>query len=154
MEPPVCLLLPVWSAWRRPWLPCPAPWERCRARASWAWSAGRRCRPRAPRAAPRPSRWSSRSPSLKKVHKKEKPILTHYREVHLLADLSWVDFLFWQFHLLPGSAWADGKLAELAVWLGRLVEHPKFKSTELHVTQSARRWTSHVIIFSSTIWPF
>ena len=37
-----------------------------------------------------------------------------YREVHLLANLGWVDFDFDCFHPLPGSAWADGKLAELA----------------------------------------
>ena len=29
------------------------------------------------------------------------------------------------FHPLPGSAWADGKLTELAEQLGKMVEHPK-----------------------------
>ena len=35
---------------------------------------------------------------------------------------------FWLFHPLPGSAWADGKLAELAE---QIVEHPKSESTQL-----------------------
>ena len=37
---------------------------------------------------------------------------------------------FWLFHPLPGSAWADGKLAELAEQLGKMVEHPKSMSTQ------------------------
>ena len=32
--------------------------------------------------------------------------------------------------LLTGSAWADGKLAELAEQLGKIVEHPKSMSTQ------------------------
>ena len=32
---------------------------------------------------------------------------------------------FCLFHPLPGSAWPDGKLAELAEQLGKMVEHPK-----------------------------
>ena len=46
---------------------------------------------------------------------------------------------FWLFHPLPGSAWADGKLAELAEQLGKMVEHPKSKSTQ---PKFAKRWTS------------
>ena len=45
-------------------------------------------------------------------------------EVHLLADLVWVDFDF------GTSTFCLVKLAELAVWLGKMVEHPKSKSTE------------------------
>ena len=41
-----------------------------------------------------------------------------YRETHLLANLLAV----------PPSAWADGKLAELAEQLGKMVEDPKSKS--------------------------
>ena len=48
-----------------------------------------------------------------------------YRATHLLASLGWVDFDFWLFHPLPGSAWADGKLAEMSEQLGKIVEHPK-----------------------------
>ena len=36
--------------------------------------------------------------------------------------LGWL--LFWMFHPPPGSAWAGGKLAELAGQLGNMVEHP------------------------------
>ena len=32
--------------------------------------------------------------------------------------------------ILAGPAWADGKLAELAKQLGKMVEHPKSKSTQ------------------------
>ena len=31
-------------------------------------------------------------------------------------------FSFWLFHHLPGSAWADGKVAELAEQLGKIAE--------------------------------
>ena len=45
-----------------------------------------------------------------------------------ISSPTWVGLTFiWQFQLLPGSAWADGKLAELAVWLGKMVEHTKSK---------------------------
>ena len=36
---------------------------------------------------------------------------------------------------MPGSAWADGKLAELAEQLGKMVEHPKSKSTQLRLAK-------------------
>ena len=36
---------------------------------------------------------------------------------------------FWLFHPLPSSACADGKLVELTEQLGKMVEHPKAKST-------------------------
>ena len=52
------------------------------------------------------------------------------RVVHLVGPLGWVDFLFWMFHLLPGSAWALGKLAELAEQVGKMVEHYRSKSTQ------------------------
>ena len=34
------------------------------------------------------------------------------------------------FDYLPGSAWADGKLAELAEQQGKMGEHPESKSTQ------------------------
>ena len=46
-----------------------------------------------------------------------------YRVTHLLANL------IVAVPPLPGSAWADGKLEELAEQLGKMVEHPKSKST-------------------------
>ena len=46
---------------------------------------------------------------------------------------------FWLFHPLPGSAWADRKLAELADQLGKMVEHPKSKSAQPRFT---RRWAT------------
>ena len=39
----------------------------------------------------------------------------------MVAHLGWVAFIFIS---LPGSAWADGSLAELAGQLGNLMEHP------------------------------
>ena len=42
--------------------------------------------------------------------------------------LGWLRF--WLFHPLPGSAWVDGKLAELAEQLCKMEEHPKSKSTK------------------------
>ena len=39
--------------------------------------------------------------------------------------------------VVPPSAWADGKLAELAEQLGKMVENPKSKSTQ---PRFARRW--------------
>ena len=33
-------------------------------------------------------------------------------------------WVFWVFHCLPNSAWADGNLAELAGQQGKMVEHP------------------------------
>ena len=53
-----------------------------------------------------------------------------YRETHLPANFGWVDFD-------DGSAGADGKLAELAEQLGKMVEHPKSKSAQ---PRFARRW--------------
>ena len=44
-----------------------------------------------------------------------------------IAGLGWLSF--WQFHLLPSSAWADGKLAELAEQVDKLVEHHMCEST-------------------------
>ena len=46
-----------------------------------------------------------------------------------IAGLGWL--LFMVFHLQPGSAWADGKLAEVAEQLGQMVEHHRSKSTQL-----------------------
>ena len=40
---------------------------------------------------------------------------------------------------VPPSAWADGNLAELAEQLGKMVEHPKSKSTQ---PRFARRWVT------------
>ena len=37
----------------------------------------------------------------------------------------WAEIDFWLFRPLPGSAWADWKLAELAEQLGKMVKHPK-----------------------------
>ena len=37
---------------------------------------------------------------------------------------------FWLFHLLPGSAWADGELAEVAEQAGKWVEHHRSESTQ------------------------
>ena len=45
---------------------------------------------------------------------------------------------------LPGSAWADGKLAELAEHLGKMVEHPKPKSTQ---PRFARRCVTLYVFF-------
>ena len=45
-----------------------------------------------------------------------------------IAGLGWL--LFCLFHLQPGSAWADGKLAEVAEQLGQMVEHYRSKSTQ------------------------
>ena len=39
----------------------------------------------------------------------------------------------------PPPAWANGKLEELAEQLGKMMEHPKSKSTQLWF---ARRWTT------------
>ena len=60
-------------------------------------------------------------------------LATSYSVTHLLANLGWVDFDLECSTLclvLPGSAWANGKLAELAELLGKMVEHPKPKSTQ------------------------
>ena len=55
-----------------------------------------------------------------------------YRVFHLLGLLGRVEFEFGCSTLsLPGSAWADGKLAEPAEQLGKMVEHLKSKSTQL-----------------------
>ena len=45
---------------------------------------------------------------------------------------------FWLVPSLPGSAWAYGKLAELAEQLSKMEGHPKSKSTQ---PRYARRWT-------------
>ena len=57
----------------------------------------------------------------------------------LLANLSWVDFDFGcsTLCLVLSPDWADGKLAELAEQLGKMVEHPKSKSTQ---PRFARIW--------------
>ena len=55
---------------------------------------------------------------------------------------TWVGFtmiLVVPLHPLPGSAWADGKLAELAKHLGKMVEHPKSKPTQ---PRFARSWAT------------
>ena len=57
-------------------------------------------------------------------------IAKKYRVTHLLANLGWAEFDFGCSTSLPGSAWADGKFAELAEQLGKMVEHPKSKSTQ------------------------
>ena len=49
------------------------------------------------------------------------------------------------FHPLPGSAWADGNLAELAEQLGKMVEHPKTKSIQ---PRFARRWVTLYITWT------
>ena len=48
---------------------------------------------------------------------------------HHVSDLDWVNW-FWLFHPLPGSAWADVKLAELAEQVGKIVEYHESKSTQ------------------------
>ena len=45
-----------------------------------------------------------------------------------IAGLCWL--WFWVFQLLPGSAWADGKRADLAEELGETVEHHRQKSNQ------------------------
>ena len=44
---------------------------------------------------------------------------------------AWIAWLrlpsFWLFHPLPGSAWADGKLAEVTEQLSKIVEHHTVK---------------------------
>ena len=62
-----------------------------------------------------------------------------YREVHLLANLGWVDLDFGSSTLCLVSVWADEKLAELVEQLGKMEEHPKSKSTQ---RRFAKRWTS------------
>ena len=60
----------------------------------------------------------------------------------------WLGWLwFWVFHPLSDSAWADGKLAELAEQLGKMVEHPKSKSTK---QRFARRCATRS--FKVSIW--
>ena len=47
------------------------------------------------------------------------------------AWIAWLGWLrFWLFHPLPGSAWADGKLADLAEQLGKMVDHHRSNSTQ------------------------
>ena len=46
---------------------------------------------------------------------------------------------------MSGSAWADGKLAELAEQLGKMVEHPKSKSTNPGSPGDVSPCTSSVI---------
>ena len=50
--------------------------------------------------------------------------LSIYRVAHLLASLGWVDFD------VPPSAWADGKLADVAEQVGKMMEQHKSKSTQ------------------------
>ena len=45
---------------------------------------------------------------------------------------------------MPDSAWAGGILAEAAEHLGKMVEHPKLKSTQ---PRFARRWVTLYIAF-------
>ena len=48
------------------------------------------------------------------------------------------------FHSLPGSAWADGKLEEVAEQLGKIVEHLRTKSTQPNYSS---RWTTLYFVF-------
>ena len=49
-----------------------------------------------------------------------------YRVAHLLTNLGWVDFDL----CLVLSALADVKFADVAEQVGKMVEHPKSKSTQ------------------------
>ena len=53
------------------------------------------------------------------IEKQTKPVVSPYVICYVSARVP-----------LPSSAWADGKLAELAEQLGKMVEHPKSKSTQ------------------------
>ena len=53
-----------------------------------------------------------------------------YRVFNQFADIGWVDFDLGCYPYLPDSAWAGGLFAEAAEQLGKMVEHPKSKSTQ------------------------
>ena len=82
-------------------------------------------------------------------HQRSKCLWSHTlgpRHAHLEINFGWMTIIlqggpsgrivglgwlwFWLFHPLPGFAWADGKLAELAEQLRKMVEHNTSKSTE------------------------
>ena len=55
---------------------------------------------------------------------------TYSRVSQQVSDIGWVDFDLLLFHLLPISAWADGKLPELAEQVCKMVKLHKSKSTQ------------------------
>ena len=80
-------------------------------------------------------------------------IKPHFVIIHRLEQLGWVDLDLMLFHHLPGSAWADGKLAKLAEKMGKLVDllHNKSKSTQPNfpsrciTSKKAGKRVSHII---------
>ena len=71
-----------------------------------------------------------------------------YRVANLLANLSFVDFDLCCYTLY--SAWADGKLAEVAEQVGKMAEHPKFKFNQIQVSQEMGQLVTSQV--SSLIW--
>ena len=58
------------------------------------------------------------SESIAVATKNKIPIHSTEGGVRLATGLGWIWFVLFQFHPLPSSAWADGKLAEVAEQVG------------------------------------